>query len=160
MSDILELGKAVNEKCQSKDGSVDHRYWAFRSVELLPALIAETERLRSANSHLHSICQKQQDTLDAYRHQNVDYYGKITAKDARIKELEAYIERLEAAFLEAKRCPTCNGKGFIRDPYLSRVRGLIIDESIDRICPMCEGKGEENAREELERIKEGGKDEN
>lgn len=47
MSDILELGKAVNEKCQSKDGSVDHRYWAFRSVELLPALIAEVERLRA-----------------------------------------------------------------------------------------------------------------
>jgi len=46
MSDILKLVKAVNEKCQSKDGSIDHRYWAFRSVELLPELIAEIERLQ------------------------------------------------------------------------------------------------------------------
>ena len=48
--DVLERVKAVNEKCQSKDGSIDHRYWAFRSVELLPELIAEVERLRSVIS--------------------------------------------------------------------------------------------------------------
>ena len=58
MSDILELGKAVNEKCQSKDGSVDHRYWAFRSVELLPALIAETERLRFQAAQIEALKEK------------------------------------------------------------------------------------------------------
>jgi len=49
MSDILELGKAVNEKCQSKDGSVDHRYWAFRSRaknagDVLRAMLEEGKR--------------------------------------------------------------------------------------------------------------------
>ena len=75
MSDILELGKAVNEKCQSKDGSVDHRYWAFRSVELLPALIAEVERLRNLP-----------------RADVAAYDRRIQEMAARIKELEAEVE--------------------------------------------------------------------
>ena len=245
MSDILELGKAVNEKCQSKDGSVDHRYWAFRSVELLPALIAETERLRSApKSGLYGkyIIQKADgSTVDP----KADYFilrldtdpyariaaleyaiqtddqnlgkqlearvfdhvfspddqcraradawplgmikrmeAEVAAKDARIKELEAivdfksnsaehwykeymtvykikrtadndrltrileekeaYIKRLEAAFLKARQCPTCKGEGTIHP----------IGQPIDSICPKCLGDPESMAREALERIKE------
>ncbi len=44
--DFLERAKVVSEKCLSKDGSIDYKYWAFRSVELLPELIAEVERLQ------------------------------------------------------------------------------------------------------------------
>ncbi len=134
------------------------------------ALQKDVERLRSNNTIL-------QAEIDRLRWDVLcDVENEVSKRDARIKKLEAekrrlearveychdqtqLIERLKAAFLKAKRCPTCNGKGVIRDPYLSRVRGLIIDESIDRICTMCEGKGEEKAREALERIKEGGKNE-
>ena len=92
---------------------------------------------------------------------------EIDAKDARIKELEeanrnidkrrdemaAFIERLEAAFLEAKRCPTCNGAGKLIDVVISRNLGRVESE---RVCPLCEGKWEEKAREALEEIKTGG----
>ena len=92
---------------------------------------------------------------------------QIAAKDARIKELEeanrnidkrrdemaAFIERLEAAFLEAKRCPTCNGAGKLIDVVISRNLGRVESE---RVCPLCEGKWEEKAREALEEIKTGG----
>ena len=85
MSDILELGKAVNEKCQSKDGSVDHRYWAFRSVELLPELIAEIERLRS------------QSVEQVFRRKNEE----IAAKDARIKTLQSRLAASNKGLVEA-----------------------------------------------------------
>lgn len=88
---------------------------------------------------------------------------QIASKDARIKELEeanrnidkrrdemaAFIERLEAAFLKARQCPTCKGEGTIHP----------IGQPIDSICPKCLGDPESMAREALERIKEGGKDE-
>lgn len=84
---------------------------------------------------------------------------EIAAKDARIKELEeanrnidkrrdemaAFIERLEAAFLKARQCPTCKGEGTIHP----------IGQPIDSICPKCLGDPESMAREALERIKEG-----
>ena len=76
--------------------------------------------------------------------------------DKRRDEMAAFIERLEAAFLEAKRCPTCNGAGKLIDVVISRNLGRVESE---RVCPLCEGKWEEKAREALERIKAGGKDE-
>ena len=103
-------------------------------------------------------------------HRNIDDHtwavNQIASKDARIKEREeanrnidkrrdemaAFIERLEAAFLEAKRCPTCNGAGKLIDVVISRNLGRVESE---RVCPLCEGKWEEKAREALERIKNG-----
>ena len=69
------------------------------------------------------------------------------------KILIDYIKRLEAAFLEAKRCPTCNGAGKLIDVVISRNLGRVESE---RVCPLCEGKWEEKAREALEEIKTGG----
>lgn len=61
-----------------------------------------------------------------------------------------YTERLEAAFLEAKQCPTCEGAGEIRDVVISQALGRV---EVTRVCPLCEGRGEENARAALEKIK-------
>jgi len=108
--------------------------------------------------------------MDLQKQKLNDANSQIAAKDARIKELEeanrnidkrrdemaAFIERLEAAFLEAKRCPTCNGAGKLIDVVISRNLGRVESE---RVCPLCEGKWEEKAREALEEIKTGGKDE-
>jgi len=58
-------------------------------------------------------------------------------------EMAAFIERLEAAFLKARQCPTCKGEGTIHP----------IGQPIDSICPKCLGDPESMAREALERIK-------
>lgn len=67
---------------------------------------------------------------------------------ATVTEDEAYRVRLEAAFLKARQCPTCKGEGTIHP----------IGQPIDSICPKCLGDPESMAREALERIKEGRKD--
>ena len=120
----------------------------------------EIIRLHDEVERLRSLTLDQQYMMD-------DLDKEITAKDARIKELEeanrnidkrrdemaAFIERLEAAFREAKRCPTCNGAGKLIDVVISRNLGRVESE---RVCPLCEGKWEEKAREALEEIKTGG----
>ena len=120
-------------------------------IETIDNLRAEVKRLRS------------QSVEQVFRRKN----EQIASKDARIKELEeanrnidkrrdemaAFIERLEAAFREAKRCPTCNGAGKLIDVVISRNLGRVESE---RVCPLCEGKWEEKAREALEEIKTGG----
>ena len=63
--------------------------------------------------------------------------------DKRRDEMAAFIERLEAAFLKARQCPTCKGEGTIHP----------IGQPIDSICPKCLGDPESMAREALERIK-------
>ena len=98
MSDILELGKAVNEKCQSKDGSVDHRYWAFRSVELLPALIAETERLRFQAAQIEALKEKLvEERSDRILRRQHDYehnysFTKSDALDLARQQLKAEMQ--------------------------------------------------------------------
>ena len=65
--------------------------------------------------------------------------------DKRRDEMAAFIERLEAAFLKARQCPTCKGEGTIHP----------IGQPIDSICPKCLGDPESMAREALERIRSG-----
>ena len=99
----------------------------------------EVERLRSENKII----------SDRAAHHDRQDAQEIELLAARIAELRAYIKRLEAAFLKARQCPTCKGEGTIHP----------IGQPIDSICPKCLGDPESMAREALERIKEGGKDE-
>lgn len=140
--------------------------------EIIDELIAEVERLRSEDKPC--MCENFVELRDNLR-------AEIAAKDARIKELEAmikqlgrlafmhdvpidqiiahfvawgqsnydYTTRLEAAFLKARQCPTCKGEGTIHP----------IGPPIDSICPKCLGDPESMAREALERMRAGGKDE-
>jgi hypothetical protein len=102
MSDILKLVKAVNEKCQSKDGSVDHRYWAFRSVELLPELIAEIERLRAALAHELDLRNRHIESLEArIKELEAERAKLVTLIGIENKSMAGYVERLEAAFLDS-----------------------------------------------------------
>ena len=128
--DILERAKALRS---SAFGT--HK----QALDVVDELIAEVERLRSDQDAIMAAWDK-----DAVEH------------DARIKELEANNKRLEATFLEAKRCPTCNGAGKLIDVVISRNLGRVESE---RVCPLCEGKWEEKARDALEKIKAGGTDE-
>ena len=67
--------------------------------------------------------------------------------DKRRDEMAAFIERLEAAFLKARQCPTCKGEGTIHP----------IGQPIDSICPKCLGDPESMAREALEQLRAEGK---
>ena len=127
--DILERAKSLRHYLANK------AEWKDESV-IVGELISEVERLRSDQDAIMAAWDK-----DAVEH------------DARIKALEANNKRLEAAFLEAKRCPTCNGAGKLIDVVISRNLGRVESE---RVCPLCEGKWEEKAREALEEIKTGG----
>lgn len=119
----------------------------------------EVERLRSENKII----------SDRAAHHDRQDAKEIELLAARIAELEAgklmYEEIAESyqigvddlrgmkeAFLEAKRCPTCNGAGKLIDVVISRKLGRVESE---RVCPLCEGKWEEKAREALEQIKNG-----
>ncbi len=134
-------------------------------INLLPELIAEVERLRSHHIQIMgkirawilNDCAEVCRGFDWRDEEISRQREEIDAKDARIKELEeanrnidkrrdemaAFIERLEAAFLKARQCPTCKGEGTIHP----------IGQPIDSICPKCLGDPESMAREALERIK-------
>ena len=116
----------------------------------MKAALDEVERLRSENKII----------SDRAAHHEKQDAAEIELLAARIRELEeanrnidkrrdemaAFIERLEAAFLEAKRCPTCNGAGKLIDVVISRNLGRVESE---RVCPLCEGKWEEKARQQI-----------
>lgn len=137
MTDILEQAKALLEKTIDPYMEGEPReipYPTLRSFfnwedGILRELIAEVEWLRSL-------------TLDQ-QYMMDDLDKEIASKDARIKELEAYIERLEAAFLEAKR-----GAIYFQDAPNTRMMLVDLWDVADK-----------KAREALEIIKEGGKDE-
>ena len=210
MSDILKLVKAVNEKCQSKDGSIDHRYWAFRSVELLPELIAEIERLQGlidkppeeadwvADYHLlqsaldgpiidaarkwHAAYRKAQNSnlmrakeverlrsdvnhwklIAGEKHDDmISWMNECKKKDARIKELEAELENLNGMgtvgyMLGYKKGG--DGNKVLID-YIKRLEAAFLKaEKANLMHHMDADYADENAREALEGIKEGGKD--
>ncbi len=210
MSDILKLVKAVNEKCQSKDGSIDHRYWAFRSVELLPELIAEIERLQGlidkppeeadwvADYHLlqsaldgpiidaarkwHAAYRKAQNSnlmrtkevkrlrsdvnhwklIAGEKHDDmISWMNECKKKDARIKELEAELENLNGMgtvgyMLGYKKGG--DGNKVLID-YIKRLEAAFLKaEKANLMHHMDADYADENTREALERIKEGGKD--
>lgn len=152
MSDdnLLERAKALRETAlprricsipgQTGYGNPSlNKGWDFSAVDelvrvVVPELITEVERLRSLNESL--------------MENGNDLRTRCQKAEARIKELEAEKERIESAFLKARQCPTCKGEGTIHP----------IGQPIDSICPMCLGDPESMAREELERIKEGRKD--
>jgi hypothetical protein len=113
---LLEQAKAIHEKYASRDESIDEVCQAHLAADLLPELIAEVERLRSENNRINKL--REAEINQAGAAERV-YLEAMMVKDARIKELEAdriafrnlgsriedletYIERLEAAFLEAK----------------------------------------------------------
>lgn len=144
--DILDRAKAAAKSLDYCPDFADEQ-------QIILELIAEVEQLRSDRGVW------------------IKHYNDVLEANARITELEAeaqeyhdkkeealalcagqnrYIERLEAAFLEAKRCPTCNGAGKLIDVLISRKLGRVESE---RVCPLCEGKGEEKAREALEQIR-------
>ena len=150
--------------------------WDFSAVDELVRvvvleLIAEVERLRSHHIQIMgkirawilNDCAEVCRGFDWRDEEISRQREEIDAKDARIKELEeanrnidkrrdemaAFIERLEVAFLKARQCPTCKGEGTIHP----------IGQPIDSICPMCLGDPESMAREALERIRNGGKEE-
>ena len=206
MSDILKLVKAVNEKCQSKDGSIDHRYWAFRSVELLPELIAEIERLQGlidkppeeadwvADYHLlqsaldgpiidaarkwHAAYRKAQNSnlmrakeverlrsdvnhwklIAGEKHDDmISWMNECKKKDARIKELEAEREAMLGAM---EKMTSIAVKLPEMVAHQKRLEAAFLKaEKANLMHHMDADYADENAREALERIKEGGKDE-
>lgn len=117
----------------------------------MKAALDEVERLRSENKII----------SDRAAHHEKQDAAEIELLAARIKELEeanrnidkrrdemaAFIERLEAAFLKARQCPTCKGEGTIHP----------IGQPIDSICPKCLGDPESMAREALEQLRAEGK---
>ena len=206
MSDILKLVKAVNEKCQSKDGSIDHRYWAFRSVELLPELIAEIKRLQGlidkppeeadwvADYHLlqsaldgpiidaarkwHAAYRKAQNSnlmrakeverlrsdvnhwklIAGEKHDDmISWMNECKKKDARIKELEAEREAMLGAM---EKMTSIAVKLPEMVAHQKRLEAAFLKaEKANLMHHMDADYADENAREALERIKEGGKDE-
>ena len=137
--------------------------WDFSAVDELVRvvvleLIAEVERLRSDWRQEHATAETWKEDFKKMQKRLTDsellrqaQYNQIAAKDARIKELEeanrnidkrrdemaAFIERLEADFLESEAyAHACMGES------------MPVDE-----------EDWQAARDELERIKAGGKDE-
>lgn len=110
----------------------------------MKSTVEEVKRLRSLNeslmengNDLRTRCQKAEARIKELEEANRNI-------DKRRDEMAAFIERLEAAFLKARQCPTCKGEGTIHP----------IGQPIDSICPKCLGDPESMAREALERIKE------
>lgn len=155
VGDILERAKAIVAEYTAHN----------RSVGLLPDLIAEVERLRSE--------------LTTANVQLMAAGEMVCAKDARITELEAELrktmaardewiaianqERLVRDRLEAQvdqsrteivgriqECQGCMAHG--ESAYMQRLVAAFLEALGD------EGMSDENAREVLERIKDGGKD--
>jgi len=108
----LEKAKEADEKYRSKDENVNSLYWAFVSADMLSTALDEIERLQD---------REQQLMLDVNRNHKeaMTYKAAYDKQAARIKELEdslarknsadlviedqrKRIERLEAAFLEAR----------------------------------------------------------
>lgn len=92
--------------------------------EMVAPLAAEIERLRSANLHLHEICQAQHD--------------KIAAKDARIKELEAQLKEREeygdcltAAYMLGGKKKAEENKMLI--DYVKRLEAAFLDHLAARL---------------------------
>lgn len=130
------------------------RKWhaAYRTAQNSNLMRAkEVERLRAALAHELDLRNRHIESLEARIKELEEANRNI---DKRRDEMAAFIERLEAAFLEAKRCPTCNGAGKLIDVVISRNLGRVESE---RVCPLCEGKGEEKAREALEQLRAEGK---
>ena len=122
--------------------------WDFSAVDELVRvvvleLIAEVGRLRSIEAQQLIALES---TASIVEHQAARIKELEEANrniDKRRDEMAAFIERLEAAFLKARQCPTCKGEGTIHP----------IGQPIDSICPKCLGDPESMAREALERIK-------
>ena len=116
---------------------------------LLEAAAEEIERLRSANLHLHEICQAQHD--------------KIAAKGARIKELEAQLKEIEddgdcltAAYMLGGKRKADENKVLI--DYIKRLEAAFLEARHDWACSQFSDRQtrdecDEHAREELERIR-------
>lgn len=169
-NNALTLQKEI-ERLRSENARAER---AHESLDYMRRheIAAKAARIRELGSEI--------ERLRSEREVWIKHYNDVLEANARIKELEAeaqeyhdkkeealtlcagqnrYIERLEAAFLEAKRCPTCNGKGMIRHTVMHRVKDRMEDMSFNQTCPLCSGKGEQKAREALEKIRAGGKDE-
>ena len=168
--DILERAKALRETAlprricsipgQTGYGNPSlNKGWDFSAVDelvrvVVPELITEVERLRSLNeslmengNDLRTRCQKAEARIKELEEANRNI-------DKRRDEMAAFIERLEAAFLDslAARLYYEHYPG-VSDAYSWH------DYPEDACHCMPKEKFREKAREALERIKEGGKDE-
>ena len=123
-------------------------------IETIDNLRAEVERLRAALAHELDLRNRHIESLEArikelealnesLMENGNDLRARCWKAEARIKELEAENERLEAAFLEAKRDAI-----YFQDAPNTRMMLVDLWDVADK-----------KAREALEIIKEGGKDE-
>ena len=130
---IAEIERLRSENKIISDRAAHHEKQDAAEIELLAARIKELEALNELN---HKNMRSWLDTTT-----DKEFLDNLSSE---IGFKDAYIKRLEAAFLKARQCPTCKGEGTIHP----------IGQPIDSICPKCLGDPESMAREALERIKE------